>query len=207
MKSVYTTTEVARLCNLSTMTIIRCFDSGRIKGFRVPGSRFRRIPRDALLAFVRENHIPLPPDDLEADKGADVPAEAERAPESLRALVVEDDVRFADLMCRVLEADDWSVRVATNGFDAGFVAGSFLPQLVILDVLLPKLDGREVCRRLRAEPRLARTKIIAVTALRDEKVRQEMLDAGADDFHTKPVTLRALRRRIQELTGSAVAAP
>ena len=59
MKSVYTTGEVAQICKVSQQTVIRCFDSGRLNGFRVPGSRFRRIPRDSLLSFMKSNRIPL----------------------------------------------------------------------------------------------------------------------------------------------------
>ena len=66
MKSVFTTGEAAEACKVSQQTIIRCFDSGRLRGFRVPGSRFRRIPRDALLQFMKDNGIP--PDSLESGK-------------------------------------------------------------------------------------------------------------------------------------------
>ena len=58
-KAVYTTGEAAEICNLSQQTIIRCFDSGQLQGFRVPGSKFRRIPHDDLVRFMKENGIPL----------------------------------------------------------------------------------------------------------------------------------------------------
>ena len=63
MKTVFTTGEAAEICKVSQQTIIRCFDSGRLKGFRVPGSRFRRIPREALVQFMKDNGIP--PDSLD----------------------------------------------------------------------------------------------------------------------------------------------
>src|SRR5438105_10233465 len=75
MKTVFTTGEAADVCKVSQQTIIRCFDSGRLKGFRVPGSRFRRIPREALIAFMRDNNIPI--DALESGK--------------YKILVVDDD--------------------------------------------------------------------------------------------------------------------
>ena len=65
-KTVYTTGEAAKICKVSQQTIIRCFDSGQLKGFRVPGSKFRRIPHDCLLAFMRENGIPT--DSLDTGK-------------------------------------------------------------------------------------------------------------------------------------------
>jgi excisionase family DNA binding protein len=66
MKSVFTTGEAAEICKVSQQTIIRCFDSGRLKGFRVPGSRFRRIPREALMQFMKDNGIP--PDSIDSGK-------------------------------------------------------------------------------------------------------------------------------------------
>ena len=58
MKTVFTTGEAAKICKVSQQTIIRCFDNGQLKGFRVPGSRFRRIPREALYKFMKDNGIP-----------------------------------------------------------------------------------------------------------------------------------------------------
>src|SRR4051812_19187556 len=81
MKTVFTTGEAADICKVSQQTIIRCFDSGRLKGFRVPGSRFRRIPRDALIAFMKDNGIP--PDSLDTGKQ--------------KVLVVDDDPEIVEL--------------------------------------------------------------------------------------------------------------
>src|SRR5258708_28537124 len=89
MKTVFTTGEAAEICKVSQQTIIRCFDSGRLRGFRVPGSRFRRIPRDALIAFMKENRIP--PDSLENGKQ--------------KVLVVDDDPEIVELFVDVLDRD------------------------------------------------------------------------------------------------------
>src|SRR5580704_19055154 len=66
MKTVFTTGEAAKICKVSQQTIIRCFDNGQLKGFRVPGSRFRRIPRESLYKFMKDNGIPT--DALESGK-------------------------------------------------------------------------------------------------------------------------------------------
>ncbi len=100
MKSVYTTGEAAEICKVSQQTIIRCFDSGRLKGFRVPGSRFRRIPREALLQFMKDNGIP--PDALESGK--------------TKILVVDDDPEIVELFVDVLERDGrFEVKTASSG--------------------------------------------------------------------------------------------
>src|ERR1700733_3632738 len=106
MKAVFTTGEAAEICKVSQQTIIRCFDSGRLKGFRVPGSRFRRIPRDALLAFMRENGIP--PDALDSGKQ--------------KVLDVADGPEIVELFVDVLTRDGrFEVRTARSGYDAGML--------------------------------------------------------------------------------------
>ena len=89
MKTVFTTGEAAKICKVSQQTIIRCFDSGQLKGFRVPGSRFRRIPRDQLFCFMRDNGIPT--DALESGKR--------------KVLIVDDDAELVELISDVLERD------------------------------------------------------------------------------------------------------
>src|ERR671914_1525760 len=100
MKTVFTTGEAAKICKVSQQTIIRCFDSGQLKGFRVPGSRFRRIPRDQLYSFMRDNGIPT--DALESGKR--------------KILIVDDDVEIVEMIGKVLEEDGrFEVRIAANG--------------------------------------------------------------------------------------------
>src|SRR6476620_10129334 len=110
MKTVFTTGEAAEICKVSQQTIIRCFDSGRLKGFRVPGSRFRRIPRDALIAFMKDNNIP--PDALDSGKQ--------------KILVVDDDPEIVELFVDVLERDGrFEVKTASSGFEAGMQAKEY----------------------------------------------------------------------------------
>ena len=136
MKTVFTTGEAAKICKVSQQTIIRCFDNGQLKGFRVPGSRFRRIPREALYRFMKDNGIPT--DALESGKR--------------KVLLVDDDAELVELMTKVLEEDGrFEVRVATNGFDAGMMVKEYRPDLIVLDVMLPDINGKEVCHRVRAD--------------------------------------------------------
>jgi len=129
MKTVFTTGEAAKICKVSQQTIIRCFDSGQLKGFRVPGSRFRRIPRDVLYKFMKENSIPT--DALESGKR--------------KALIVDDDEELVELIRDVLESDGrFEVRVANNGFDAGMMVKEYHPDVIVLDVMLPDINGKEV---------------------------------------------------------------
>lgn len=187
MKSVYTTGEVAEICRISQQTVIRCFDSGRLKGFRVPGSKFRRIPRESLLAFMRENHIPL--ENLAASKK--------------RVLIVDDDAEIVSMMSEILAGDGrFDVRTANNGFDAGAQTKEFRPDIVLLDYMLPDINGNIVCQRIRSDPELAGTRIIIVSGAAREAEIAMLRAAGADDFVKKPFDITQLLNRMVELVGA-----
>jgi two-component system response regulator RpaA len=184
MKTVYTTGEAAKICKVSQQTIIRCFDSGQLKGFRVPGSRFRRIPREALYRFMKENGIPT--DALESGRR--------------RILVVDDDQAVVDLIVEVLAADGrFETKVVNNGFGAGMLAKEYHPDLIILDVMLPDINGKAVCELVRNDPTMSDIKIICISGMVEEDRIQELRDAGADDFLHKPLDVDELMRRVCRL--------
>lgn len=179
-KRIFTTGEAARICKVSQQTIIRCFDNGRITGFKVPGSKFRRIPREELIRFMRENGIPL------AQLG-----------ERNRILIVDDDRAIIQLIAAGLEKDGrFEVQSAETGFDAGLLTESFRPDLIILDYMLPDIDGAAVCRRLRARESSRAVKILCISATADAKAVDELRRSGADAFMQKPFTVAMLIERV-----------
>jgi excisionase family DNA binding protein len=181
MKTVFTTGEAAKICKVSQQTIIRCFDNGQLKGFRVPGSRFRRIPREALYKFMRDNGIPT--DALESGKR--------------KVLLVDDDVELVELMTKVLEEDGrFEVRVATTGFDAGMLVKEYRPDLIVLDVMLPDINGKEVCHRVRADSTLEDVRILCISGMIEDDKIQELRLSGADDFLHKPFDVEELIDRM-----------
>ena len=186
-KTIFTTGEAAELCNVSQQTIIRCFDAGRLKGFRVPGSKFRRIPREALLAFMRQNDIPTDPLDTDSVK---------------RVLVVDDDPQIVELFCDVLDRDGrFELATANTGYAAGLLTGEFKPDVILLDYMLPDINGNVVCQTVRAKPEMAETKIIVISGMIDDAEVARVMDAGADEFVQKPFDIETLVGRICELVG------
>ena len=183
-KTVFTTGEAAKICKVSQQTIIRCFDNGSLKGFRVPGSRFRRIPRDQLFAFMRDNGIPT--DALESGKR--------------KILIVDDDEELVELLSDVFEKDArFDVRTANNGFDAGMLVKEYRPDLVVLDVMLPDINGKEVCQRVRSDKSLEQVKIICISGMVEQDKVAELRAAGADDFMHKPFNVERLLDRVCDL--------
>ena len=184
MKTVFTTGEAAKICKVSQQTIIRCFDSGQLKGFRVPGSKFRRIPRDILYKFMKDNGIPT--DALESGKR--------------KALIVDDDEDLVDLIRECLEADTrFEVRTANNGFDAGMMVKEYHPDIIVLDVMLPDINGKEVCQRVRKDATLDDVKIICISGMVEADKIQDLINSGANEFKQKPFEVDELVGRICHL--------
>jgi len=183
-KQVFTTGEVAEICKVSQQTIIRCFDSGKLQGFRVPGSKFRRIPRESLIQFMKENDIPL---DL-LDSGR------------RRILVVDDDPAIVEMLQDVLEQDGrFAVKATNTGYEAGILTQSFNPDLILLDYLLPDINGNVVCKTIRENPAFQHIYIIFVSGVVNPDEVEQLMKAGADDFIKKPFSVEKLIDRIAEL--------
>jgi len=176
-KTVFTTGEAAKVCKVSQQTIIRCFDNGSLKGFRVPGSRFRRIPRDLLFQFMQENGIPT--DALESGKR--------------KVLIVDDDEELVELLVDVFERDKrFDIRTANNGFDAGMTVKEFRPDLVVLDVMLPDINGKEVCQKIRSDKTLEKVRVICISGMVEQDKIADLKVAGANEFLQKPFTVDSL---------------
>jgi len=190
MKTVFTTGEAAKICKVSQQTIIRCFDNGQLKGFRVPGSKFRRIPRELLYRFMRDNNIPT--DALESGKR--------------KVLLVDDDIDLVESTAKLLEEDGrFEVRIAANGFDAGMMVKEYRPDIMLLDVMLPDINGKEVCMRVRSDPSLEEVRIICISGMVEDDKIQELKLAGADDFERKPFDIDTLMDKMCRLLDMEIA--
>ena len=132
MKKVFTTGQVAKICKVAPRTVSKWFDSGRLRGYRIPGSQDRRIPREHLLRFLKEHGMPL--GDLEAEVynkilvvGADAPLQ----------VVLRDHLR---------ESDDFRIETAASGFEAGIRTESFHPDCIIIDMALGRIEAGQIAR-------------------------------------------------------------
>ncbi len=181
MKDLFTTGEAAEICRVSQQTIIRCFDAGRLEGFRVPGSRFRRIPRQNLVKFMKDNNIPL--DTIESGKR--------------KVLIVDDDAEIVELIEEVLGRDGrFEVKTASSGYEAGIATEQFQPELILLDYMLPDVNGNVVCQTIRRNPKFENIKIVIVSGVVKEDEIAQLLKSGAEDFIRKPFNITELTDKI-----------
>ena len=184
MKEVYSTGEAAKICRVSQQTIIRCFDSGKLQGFYVPGSRFRRIPRDSLARFIKENGIPL--SNLDSGKK--------------KVLVVDDEADIVEILSEALTTDGrFEVKTAACGYDAGLLTQQFRPDVIVLDYLLPDINADVVMKAIKSDPALEDTRVIMISGVIEEDKIQGLMDLGIHAFMRKPFKTDEFIGKVSEL--------
>ena len=156
LKAVYTTGQVASMTGLSQQTVIRCFDSGKIGGFRGPGSTSRRIPHLQLKKFMSDHQIPMQVDQSRAGL--------------YRILLIDDDKETIEVISKLLEAmQSIDLEIASTAWMAGFLVASTQPDMVIVNARLQDLNMEQVCRSLQEMSRPVQTIVLARRFRRDEK--------------------------------------
>ena len=154
---------------------------GRLKGFRVPGSKFRRIPRASLIRFMRDNNIPL--DNLDSGKR--------------KVLIVDDDAEIVELISDILSREGgFEIRTASSGYEAGMITQQFRPDLILLDYMLPDVNGNVVCQTIRKNPEFENTRIIIISGVIKQDEIDQLLRAGAQEFLKKPFNISDLLDKV-----------
>jgi len=177
-KTVLTTGEVARICNVAPRTVSKWFDSGRLRGYRIPGSRDRRIPVDQLIRFMKAHDIPT----------ANLPLKTPNV------LLVATDTQWLDSIRNGLAADDaFEVTTADSLLEAGYLMAECQPQALLIDVDVLNGEPVQVCRTCRSHEQLSGVKLIAVGSQLTEGSGQSLLQIGFDAYLRKPFNITELR--------------
>ncbi len=184
MEKLIKTQEVAKICRVAQGTVIRWIHAGRLPASTTAGGH-NRVRLTDLVQFLRNLNLPIP-SELSAD-------------DKKRILIVDDEAEIRAMIRWMLGQDfkDVLIEEAGEGFVAGWKTHSFRPDLVVLDLMLPGLDGYHVCEFIRQFPELRETKIIAISALNDPEVEKKFLALGADEFMVKPFDLEVLKKKIR----------
>ena len=183
MKKVFTTGQVAKICKVAPRTVSKWFDSGRLRGYRIPGSQDRRIPREHLLRFLKEHGMPL--GDLEAEVYHKV-------------LVVGADGSAPVDSYVIISArtDDFRIETAASGFEAGIRAESFHPDCIIIDMALGRIEAGQIAQNLRKSPDHLGTILLALTS---DEPGEETFALGFNDAFKKPFDGALLAERVRRL--------
>ncbi len=184
-KEVLTTGEVAKICNVAPRTVSKWFDSGTLKGYRIPGSRDRRIPAGELIKFMKHHNIPL--EGIQSGR--------------TRVLIVDDEREIVDTMERILtEQTNYEVRTSTSGFGAGMECERFKPHVILLDLHLSDGDTRQLCDMIRRNEGLQFTRIVAMSGKLTDGQASGLRSQGYDGFLKKPFQLRQVVESIEAAT-------
>lgn len=181
---VFSAHEVANICGVVNQTTINWIDKGHLDAFRTPGGQYRVYP-DVLARFLQKQNMRLP------DELKQILAEQARIDQ---VLIVDDDRDFNDLVRKAIVAHypDTKVNQAFDGFDAGRAVAELQPDLIVLDVTLPGVDGYRLCEHIKSDENLTRPIVVMVTGDPDPTVEARSMEAGADAFLRKPIDIDSL---------------
>ena len=182
------TIEVARMLGVAVSSISKWIDQGKLIAGKTPGGH-RRIESENLIKFLRRHKLRIP-DELQQSAGPNI-------------LLVDDEKAVVDWLSEAIRAQYPAARIsqANDGYSAGELVGQAKPDLIVLDLFMPGMNGFEVCRRIKANPALAQTKIIAITGNSDQEIQRDILQAGASVCLHKPLNTDVLMGEITRLIG------
>ena len=182
-KDVLTTGEVAKICNVASRTVSKWFDSGQLEGYRIPGSKDRRIPIANLMTFMKQHNIPM--DGLMSGRP--------------RILVIDGDQEVGGTLKRVLTDEaDFDVHVSSNLFEAGVECERFRPHVILFDVDLAGDLTEDVCSSIRGCDELQGTRMVAITARLTEGQVTQLGIHGFDSVLRKPFTVRQVIETVEQ---------
>lgn len=183
-KDVLTTGQVAKICKVAPRTVAKWFDSGQLRGYRIPGSKDRRIPLNQLVRFMQAHGIPL--EGLETGH--------------IRVLILDEEHEFATLLRDTLNAEGrYVVDIATTIFEAGVLTQNNRPHVIVADVSMPGLQSRRLCQFLRTSEEFQGIKLIAVSGALTQGQGAAQLQNGFDACLPKPFEVRQLTKVIDEV--------
>lgn len=187
VKTAFGTHTIAGICQVTRQTVVRWIEEGKLPSFNTGGGQ-RRVWASDLVDFLAAHNIPVPQNVLSATR-------------PLRILIVDDEPQVRRLVTRILRKHypEAEVHEAEDGFEAGHKTTYLLPRLVLLDLRLPGINGVKVCRMIRQQEHLKGTKILAMSGHNISESRQEVLQAGADDFIGKPFETVEMEMKLAKL--------
>jgi excisionase family DNA binding protein len=193
-EKVFTTFQAADYCRVSPFTIRNWIESGVLPGYKTPGGHRRILKRD-LDEFLKKHGMPGP--------------EQSVSPAKKKVLVVDDDKSVNDFVSKVITQIDGEaeVAVALDGFEAGAKVISFKPDVVILDLRMPGLDGFQVCEKIKSDPAVAGATVIGITGYYSDEYESRFISCGGSKLLKKPLDVEALKKAVGQALARRGARP
>jgi len=185
MEKPYTPAEIAKICHVSHRTVLVWIEEGKLSVYKTPGGH-NRIKRPDFIEFLKKHKMPIP-----IGEGFHGPRK--------RILIFDDDKNMVNAIVRVIKRENiYDIEVASDGFDAGRKLLEFMPDMVILDIRMPGIDGYAVTKRIKLIPHDKHVKIIAISAFFEEEGKAKIMSYGAAACLDKPVENEELLKLIKK---------
>jgi response regulator RpfG family c-di-GMP phosphodiesterase len=186
-KNVLTTGDTARICNVAPRTVSKWFDTGQLKGYKIPGSKDRRIPVNELVRFMKQNNMPVPA--LPVGK--------------MRVVIVDGIDDSALALSEMLQAiADYEVNVVKNNFETGTIVQKFMPHVLLLNLLSKEINAVEICKNIREDHDLRSIRIIALANHLSSGEGTALLQKGFDNYVSSATDVSEIISKIEETTAA-----
>jgi len=182
-QEIFTIPQAAELCGVSRWTMRNLVTSGKLKASRTHGGHYRILGKDLESFTLEKKMFPYSNNQTRTKK----------------ILIADDDDNIRKLIGEMLTRSGYEVEYASDGFETGMKIVEMKPHLVILDLFMPKMDGFEVCRRLKENKDTESIKVIAISGFPTKENMQRILDCGADLFLEKPLDMRNFKKKIDSV--------
>jgi len=185
-KKAFTTGEVAKLCNVTINTVVKWFETGQLKGYKVPSSGARRIPREELIKFMKKHGIPTGELEFAGNK----------------VLVASPDKDVHQTIKKALPAArGYTVATATDPFEAGILLGTEKPDIVFFDTTFKGFDPSKAVKAIGNKEELKDIKLVAIVESAGKEAVKKVKKWGFDDYIKKPLRVTSVERRIKRQLG------
>jgi excisionase family DNA binding protein len=184
-KNVLTTGEVAKICNVAPRTVSKWFDKGQLKGYRIPGSKDRRIPLHELVRFMKMHNMPIT--GLPVGK--------------IRVLIVDGNNGSAMNLAEALKSKgDYEIQSVSNNFETGLIAQKFVPHVMLINLLSEDISANQICSSIRSDEDLETIKIIAIANQLSDSEASALLQKGFDAYVIDPSDINEIQKSIEQAT-------
>ena len=184
-KDVLTTGDVAKICHVAPRTVSKWFDNGQLKGYRIPGSKDRRIPVSELIRFMKMHNMPTSA--LPVGK--------------IRVLIADSNDKTASALGDVLQSEaDYEVKTVRSNFGTGAIVHKFAPHVLLVSLLSEDIDAMSICECIHSHEDLGTIKIIALVNNLSASESEALLQKGFDGYVPYSADAKEVIRRIEEAT-------